>query len=88
MNNRTNLQQVAAVDAYNRLMAVSDRIRRTGIDAEDVANIYLAVTLNLVLATSWKDDVAGFLREVAEQYDGEVAESFRELHLRFEEERL
>ena len=69
-------------------MAVSDRIRRTGIDAEDVANIYLAVTLNLVLATSWKDDVAGFLREVAEQYDGEVEESVGELHLRFEGDRF
>lgn len=88
MNNRTNLQQIAAVDAYNRLMAVSENIRRTGLNAEDVADIYLLVTLNLVLATSWRDDVAGFLRDAAEEYDSEVAESFRELHLRFEGERL
>jgi len=87
MNNRTNHQQVAAIDAYKLLMAVSENIRRTGLNAEDVANIYLLTTLNLVLATSWGDDVVGFLKDAAKEYDSEVAESFRELHLRFEAER-
>ena len=88
LNNETNLRQVAAIDAYKQLMAASENIRRTGLNAEDIADIYLLVTLNLVLATSWRDDVAGFLREAAEEYDSEVAESFRELHLRIEVERL
>jgi len=88
MNNRTSLQQVAAVDAYKLLMAVSENIRRTGINVEEVADIYLLVTLNLVLATSWGDDVVGFLKDAAKAYDSEAEESFRELHLRFEAERL
>ncbi len=82
------LAQGAAVDAYKRLMAVSEKIRLTGLDAEDVANIYLAAACNMILETSWGDNVVGFLRDAAEQYDNQIAESFRELHLRFEEDRL
>ncbi len=73
------LAQGAAVDAYKRLMAVSEKIRRTGLDAEDTVNVFLAVTLNLVLATSWRDNVVGFLRDAAEQYGNEVENLLQEL---------
>ncbi len=73
------LAQGAAVDAYKRLMTVSEKIRRTGLDAEEVVNVFLAVTLNLVLATSWRDNVVGFLRDAAEQYDNEIENLLQEL---------
>ncbi len=88
MSGRTNLEQIAAVDAYRRLMAVSEKIRRCGLDAEDTVNVFLAVTLNLLLATGWGDNVVGFLRNAAEEYDSEVAESLRQLHSEFEEQRF
>ena len=88
MNIRTNLQEIAAVDAYKRLMAVSEKIRRGGLDAEDTVNVFLAVTLNLVLATSWGDNVVGFLRNAAEEYDSEVAKSLRQFYSEFEANRL
>ena len=68
-----------AVDAYKRLMAVSEKIRRTGLDAEDTVNVFLAVTLNLVLATGWRDNVVGFLRDAADQYGNEVEDLLQEL---------
>ena len=73
------LAQGAAVAAYQRLMTVSEKIRRTGLDAEDVVNVFLAVTLNLVTATSWRDNVVGFLRDAAEQYGEEVENLLQEL---------
>ena len=73
------LEPGAAVDAYKRLMTVSEKIRGTGLDAEDTVNIFLAVTLNLVLATSWRDNVIGFLRDAAEQYGKEVEDLLQEL---------
>ena len=88
MSGRTNLEQIAAVDAYRRLMAVSEKIRRCGLNAEDTVDVFRAVTLNLVLATSWGDNVVGFLRNAAEEYDSEIAELLRELHRQFEEQRL
>ena len=88
MSGRTNLEQIAAVDAYRRLMAVSEKIRRGGLDAEDTVNVFLAVTLNLVLATSWGDNVVGFLRNAAEEYDSEVAELLRQLYSEFEAKRF
>ena len=68
-----------AIDAYKRLIAVSEKIRRTGLDAEDTVNVYLAATLNLVLATSWRDNVVGFLRDAADEYHNEVEQLLQEL---------
>ena len=87
MNDRTNIQQFDATDAYKRLLSVSEKMRRGGVDAEDMVNVFLAVTVELVLATSWRENVEEFLRNAAEEYDLQIEESLRELHGQFESER-
>ncbi len=73
-----------AIDAYKRLISVSEKIRRSGLDAEETVNVFLAATLNLVLATSWRDNVSGFLRDAAEQYSNEVDDLLQELDRQIE----
>ena len=88
MSDRSNVQEFAALDAFGRLMAVSEKIRRSGLDAENTVDVYLAVTLHLVLATSWGGNVVDFLRNAAEEYDSEPIEWFLRLDSEIEAERL
>ena len=85
---RTNEQRRTAVEAFGRLMAVSENICRDGLDADDTAAVFLAVTLNLVWETSWGDNAVGFLRSAAEEYDGEAIEWFLRLDSEIEAERI
>ena len=85
---RTNEQRRTAVEAFGRLMAVSENICCDGLDADDTADVFLAVTLNLIWETSWGDNVVGFLRSAAEEYDSEAIEWFLRLDSEIEAERV